>query len=203
MSKYVKDLVAQDIRRRLEGVNDALLVNVVGIDSGKTYLLRKELRQKNIQLLVVKNSMARRATQGTRLEHAFDGTEGSLAVFYGGEDFISLVKEFVALDKSGKFDKLKSCGGVMDGEKLSPERVKDIAKWPNRQQQLGILLGQILSPGGKLLSQLTAPGGLLASQIKKKSEGAGESAEAGSAEAPVAAETGEASPEPPAAEPAS
>jgi len=41
MSKYVKDLVTQEIARRLDGVDDALLVNVVGLDANKTVVLRR------------------------------------------------------------------------------------------------------------------------------------------------------------------
>ena len=63
MSKYVKNLVIEDIQRRLKGVNDALVVNVIGLDSGKTYLLRKKLREKRINVLVVKNSLAKRPTR--------------------------------------------------------------------------------------------------------------------------------------------
>jgi ribosomal protein L10 len=62
----------------------------------------------------------------------------------------------------------------MDGEQLTPEKVSEISKWPNREQQLSILLGQILSPGAQLLSQVNAPGGALASQIEKKAEQEGE-----------------------------
>lgn len=42
----------------------------------------------------------------------------------------------------------------MDGEKLSPEKLKEVAKWPNRVGQISLLLGQILGPGGKLMSQV-------------------------------------------------
>jgi len=194
MSKYVKNLVVNDLKKRLEGVNDALLVDVIALNSANTFALRKQLRQKNISLLVVNNSLARRAAQGTSLANAFNGVEGSLALFWGGEDFISLVKEFVAIDKSGKFEKLKARGGVMDGEQITPERVKDIAKWPNRQQQLGILMGQILSPGAKLLSQINAPGGLLLSQIEKKAEGATETGEATGTEEGKTPDAGESPP---------
>ena len=174
MSKYVKNLVIEDMRRRLKGVNDALVVNVIGLDSGKTFLLRKKLREKKIQVFVVKNSLAKRATEGTTLGPAFDDVEGSLAVCWGSEDFVSLVKEVVAIGKTGDFEKFETRGGVLDGERLTAEKVAQISKWPNRQEQLSILLGQILSPGARLLSQLSAPGGALASQIKeveKKQEG--------------------------------
>jgi len=170
MSKQLKDLIAGEVRKRLDGVNDALLVNVIGLDSASTFNLRRELRSKNINLLVVKNSLARRATEGTPLGRAFDESEGSLAVVWGAEDFVSLAKELVALHKKPEFEKFTSRGGVMEGEKLTPEKVTEISKWPNRAGQISIVLGQILSPGSKLLSQIAGPGGKLLSQVKKKSE---------------------------------
>lgn len=177
MSKYVKDLISQDIARRLEGVEDALLVNVIGLDAIKTQQLRKKLRDKGIKLMVIKNSLARRATTGSRLEGAFaKGASGTLALIWGGGDIISLAKEVVALDKAAEFEQFQARGGVMDGGPLTAEGIKEISKWPNRAEQLSILVGQILSPGANLSSQLLGPGGKLASQIKKKSEGAEEPA---------------------------
>lgn len=175
MSKQLKDLIALEISQRLSGVNDALLVDVIGMNSSSTYNLRKELRGKNINLLVVKSSLARRATEGTPLGTAFDG-EGSLAVVWGGEDFVSLAKEIVEIQKKPEFEKCQARGGVMDGERLTAEKVQDISKWPNRVGQISIVLGQILSPGSQLLSQLSAPGGALASQIEKKSKEEGAAA---------------------------
>jgi ribosomal protein L10 len=171
MSKQLKSMIASDIRKRLDGVSDALLVNVIGLDSSSTFNLRKELRSKNIHVLVVKNSLAKRATEGTALAPAFDESEGSLAVVWGAEDFVSLAKELVAIHKKPEFEKLTAKGGVMDGERLTAEKVAEISKWPNRVGQISILLGQFLAPGSKLLSQLNSPGGKLLSQIKKKSEG--------------------------------
>jgi large subunit ribosomal protein L10 len=170
MSKYVKELISRDISRRLDGVEDALLVNVIGIDANQTVVLRRELRSKDIKLMVVKNSMARHATEGTPLAPAFEGVEGTLALVWGGEDFISLVKEVSQLDKSSDYKSFEARGGVMDGEHLTADRVREISKWPNRVEQLSILSGQILSPGANLVSQLIGPGGALASQIEKKSE---------------------------------
>ena len=171
MSKQIKNYIAEEVRKRLQGVNDALLVNVIGLDSANTFNLRRELRNKNISLLVVKSSLAKRATEGTPLARAFDDTEGSLAIVWGAEDFVSLAKELVALHKKPEYEKFTAKGGVMEGEKLSPEKVTEISKWPNRAGQISIVLGQILSPGAKLLSQITGPGGKLLSQVKKKSEG--------------------------------
>ncbi|MEE9602264.1 MAG: 50S ribosomal protein L10 [Thermoguttaceae bacterium] len=171
MSKYVKDLLMGDLKTRLSGVTDALLVNVIGMNVNANVVLRKQLREKNMQLLVVKNSVVRRATEGTPLAPAFEGLEGMLAVLWGGEDVISLAKEVARFAKDKEFAPFGPRGGVMDGAQLSAEEVLQISKWPSREEQLSLLMGQILSPGAKLSSQLCSPGARLASQIKQKGEG--------------------------------
>ena len=170
MSKYVKNLVTKDLASRLDGVNDAVLVDVIGMEANETVVLRKQLREKGIRLMVVKNSLAQRATEGTPLAPAFEGIDGSSAIVWGGEDFVSLVKEVTSLDKSDEYEKFSAKGGVMDGEQLSADRVKEISKWPNREEQLSILMGQALSPGAELAGALLGPFKQLASQIKQKSE---------------------------------
>jgi ribosomal protein L10 len=190
MSKYIKGLVVEDVARKLQGVGDALVCNVIGLDSEKTVQLRKELRAKGIHLLVVKRSLARRAAQGTPLANAFESTEGSMALLWGSEDFISLCKEMVELYKKPDYEKMKALGGVMDGEALTPQKVEEVSKWPNRVGQLSILLGQILSPGAKLLGQLAGPGGALGSQLKQIADGSagkGAGQEAGAGEPAPAA----------------
>jgi large subunit ribosomal protein L10 len=171
MSKYLKQLITNDLKKRLDGVSDLLLVDIAGLEANKNVELRKQLRQKKIQLLQVKNSLARRATEGTALAPAFEGVEGSAAVVWGAEDIVSLAKEITRLAADKAFEKLAPKGGVMDGAKLSADDVKKVSKWPSRAEQLSLLVGQILSPGATLSAQLLSPGAKLASQVKKKSEG--------------------------------
>ncbi len=171
MSKYVKELVTRDIKRRLEGVEDAVLVSCVGMDANTTNELRGELDKKDIHMLVVKNSLARRAAEGTRLAAAFEGASGQIGICWGSTDFVSLVKEIVKLDKdTTKFGKFVAGGGVMDGERLDAEGLKAVSKWPSRQEQISMLVGQILSPGAQLSAALLGPGRMLNSQIKKIGE---------------------------------
>ncbi|TWU55170.1 50S ribosomal protein L10 [Rubripirellula reticaptiva] len=172
MSKYVKELVTRDIKRRLVGVEDAVLVSCVGMDANTTNELRGELEQKDIHMLVVKNSLARRASEGTGLANAFEGATGQVGVCWGSTDFVSLVKELVKLDKDKeKYSKFVADSGVMDGEKLDADGLKAVSKWPNRQEQISMLVGQILGPGSQLSGAMLGPGKKLNSQIKKKSEG--------------------------------
>ena len=100
--------------------------------------------------------------------------EGSLAFVWGAEDFVSLAKEITKLNDDKDFEAFETRGGVMDGEQLSAERVKEISKWPSREEQLSLLVGQILGPGAQLASVIRVPVRTLASQIKSKAEDEGE-----------------------------
>ncbi len=167
MSKYVKNLIADELKGRLTGVSDAIVANVIGMNSDKTYAIRKHLREKNIQMLVVKRSLAGRATAESSLNTLFAEKQGSLAVIWGCEDFVSLAKEIAAVVKGNQFPKFELKGGVMDGDTLSAEQVVAVSKWPNRQEQISMLVGQILGPGANLSAQLLGSGAKLAGQVKK------------------------------------
>jgi large subunit ribosomal protein L10 len=178
MSKYVKDLLTDEIGKRLDGVQDALLVNISGMTANDNSALRVALRKKNIRMTMVKNSLARRASEGSSLSAGFQRLEGSTAIVWGGEDIVGLAKELVKLTKEKNFSKFIPKGGVLDGSPLSAEDVERVSKWPSRAEQLSMLLGQILSPGANLVSQLLSPGGALASQIEQKGEEEEKEAEA-------------------------
>lgn len=188
MSKYVKELMTKEFSRRLEGVSEALVVDVIGMDSNTTMALRRTLREKNIHLMVIKKSLAMRAMEGTPLAASIHDREGSLALLWGASDIVALAKEAVKLhDDSKVFTKFEGRGGVMDGQPLTFERVKQISKWPSREEQLSLLVGQILGPGSQLVAALLGPGATLASQVKEKSEdGEAGAAPESAAEVPAA-----------------
>lgn len=174
MSKYVKQLMTDQLKQQLDGVENALIVTVEGVEANANVELRRELRQKDIQLMVVKNSLARRAAEGTALAPAFEGLDGTAAVVWGGTDIVDVAKEVVRLAKEKKYQPFKPRGGVLDGQQLSESDVIDVSKWPSRTEQLSLLVGQILAPWRDLSGQLCAPGGALVSQLDKKAEGADE-----------------------------
>jgi len=185
MSKFVKDLVTDQLKRELDGVQDLLLVNVVGLSANRVMALRKSLRDKNIKLMVIKNSLARRATEGTQLAPAFEGSQGTLAMVWGASDIVALAKEVVKLAADKDYAQFEARGGVMGGAKLQPTEVAQVSKWPTREEQLSLLVGQILSPGGLVASQLSSVGGALTSQIKQHAEGDESAAAEGEQVAPT------------------
>jgi large subunit ribosomal protein L10 len=144
------------------------------------------LRGKNIHVMVIKNSLAARATAGTPLAPMFEGLDGTAAICWGGEDIVSLAKEITKLVRDDKLKPFEARGGVMDGERLTAPQVEQVSKWPSRTEQLSILLGQILSPGALLGSQLNSVGGALASQIEQRGEEEGQKEEGEKSEEPAA-----------------
>jgi len=168
MSKLVKNMLVDDLKKRLDQVGDLVVVSLGRLNAQKTTQLRQVLRKKKIQLQLVKNSLARRATLDTPLAPAFEQTEGMLAIAWGGEDVVDLAKELDRLSAVKDFVGLECRGGALDGARLNAADVKQVAKWPTRSEQLSILSGQISSLGAKLSGQILSVGANLASQISSR-----------------------------------
>ena len=176
MSKYVKQLISDDIAKRLEGINDAFVVSLVGMSTNINNQLRTALAEKQINLMVIKNSLAKRALQDTLLAALSESVNGSCAVCWGASDTVGLAKEIVRLTKEKQFKEFKLCGGAMDGEPLTAAQAAEVSKWPSREEQISLLVGQIVGVGATLSGQLVGPGAMLASQIKQIAEKDGETA---------------------------
>ena len=170
MSKLVKNMLVDDLRSRLDGVGDVIVVSLGRLDAVKTAQLRQTLRKKRIHLQLVKNSLARRATEGTPLAPAFSSCEGMLAIAWGGEDVVDLAKELDRLTGVKDFEGFEARGGALDGGRLDAADVKKVAKWPTRAEQLSLLSGQISAIAGRLSGQILAAGGTLAGQIASRAE---------------------------------
>ncbi len=167
MSKFVKQLVTTGVAKRLDGVQYLMLVSLTGIDANKNKDLRASLADKGIDLMVIKNSLARRAVAGTNLAAAFEDLKGSYALCWGASDIVSLAKELVKITKDKTMQGFEIKGAVMDGEALTSSMAIDVSKWPTREEQISLLLGQIIGVGSKLSGQLIANGSALASQLSK------------------------------------
>ena len=157
MSKVIKDMLVDDLKRRLHNVAEVIVVSLGNLDAKKTTTLRQTLRKKRIEIQLVKNSLARRAMAGTELAPAMDDVAGMLAIAWGGEDIVDLAKELDRLQGVKEFAGLQCCGGALDGARLDAEDVKRVAKWPTRGEQLSLLSGQILSLGSVLSGQSSRP----------------------------------------------
>ena len=92
MSKPVKNLMTEEYKKAYAEVTSACVVSVIGLDAQATNRLRGELRSKDIQIKVVKNSLARRAFLDGPLGPLGDALDGPCAVVTGGASIIDVAK---------------------------------------------------------------------------------------------------------------
>ena len=168
MSKVIKNHIINELSRELDGHGEVLVVDVSGLTGNEVNALRVELSAKDISLLSVKNSLARRACDGTSLEALGPVLEGSSTLVWGGEDIVALSREITNWAK--EVDTLAIKGGAVDGKTLDAAGVDKLSKSPGRPELLSIIAGLILSPGGNIAGALLGPGGTVAGQVKSKAE---------------------------------
>ena len=168
MSKHIKEMVIDDIRRRIGDSRDMLVINASRLDAVSTNKFRLALRKKQIQALSVKNALAKKALSAVGVTALDAFLEGPTTLVWGGEDIVALSKEIARWAK--QLDKLEIKGGTVEGASLTAAQVDQLSKTPSREELLSLISGQILGPGARLSAALLGAGGKLASQIQKIAE---------------------------------
>jgi large subunit ribosomal protein L10 len=184
MSKYVKELMMDQLKSDLNGNRSLLIVDLKNLDAIAEHNFRRDLRKKSIRLRVLKNSLARRVFSDLGMEGLSKYLEGQSAVVWGGEGPSELAKEITTRFKALKKPEIK--GGAVDGVVVGPEQVEDITKLPSREVLIGQVLSLLLGPARQTLSLLTSSSSTLVGQLEalaKRGEEAGAGATEAAAEA--------------------
>ncbi|MBK9127681.1 MAG: 50S ribosomal protein L10 [Phycisphaerales bacterium] len=166
MSKMVKETITKELAQRYAAANDAVWVELIGVDGITTNNFRRTLRDRHMRLEVVKTSLLRRAVSGGPLSRLAEKLEGPAALVTGGGSAVEVAK--VLEEWSPKFpkDSFRVRGALLEGELIGEEQVKDLSKMPTRRDLQGRVAGMLLSPGGKLVGALLSPGGNIAGCLK-------------------------------------
>jgi len=160
MSKPVKEMIIEDYKRRFDGVDNAVVVDIRGISANSNNEMRYGLRQSDIQVTVVKNTLARKAFTGTGLEALQPALDGPSALAYGSESVVEVARAIV--DWAKKVDKLDLKGAVLDGQYFEGEEgIKALSKFPTRDEAIAEAVQVVLSPGAELVGTVAGPGGEL------------------------------------------
>src|SRR5688500_19675104 len=99
MSKQVKDLITKDLSGRLKDLEGVAVINPRGIDANKNHGIRRRLREKGLRMTVVKNTLARRAVKGEKLEGFDKLLDGPSAVVYGAASISAIARLLVSEKK--------------------------------------------------------------------------------------------------------
>ena len=117
--------------------------------------LRTKARQGGVYVRVVKNTLAKRALEGTEFECMSDGLVGPLLLAFSQEDPGSAAR--VIKDFSEDHDLLKVKMLSISGQVLDPSELKRLASLPTKEQALSMLMAVMKAPIEKFVRTLNEP----------------------------------------------
>jgi large subunit ribosomal protein L10 len=169
MSKQVKELMVDDYRNRFADVDGALVVDIRGIEANENNSLRLGLLQKNIRVTVVRNTLAKKAFNGTSLGALEPSLVGPTALAYGGESVVDVARALV--DWAKKVKNLDLKGAVLDGIYFEGEAgVKRLSEFPTREEAQAKVVQLLLSPARNVVGAAKGPGGKVLGIVKQIEE---------------------------------
>lgn len=181
----LKQPVIQEISENMKGAQSVVVVDYRGLTVAEDTQLRKTLREAGVTYKVYKNTLVRRAIEGTEFESLKDVLEGPNAFAISATDATAPARVIAKFAKTAP--KLEIRAGVVEGSFYDEAGMKAIAEIPSRDELLSRLLGSLQSPVANLarvLNQIAEKGGAADAAVEAPAEVAAE------AEAPAeAAET--------------
>ena len=174
-SEKVKKLAAE-----LEHSTSAIIGTFKGLTASKDFELRKTVRAAGGSYHVVKNKLAARAAEGTKIEQALKGLKGVSSVAYTSGDPVALAKALSTWVKDNAEFTFKL--GIIDGKVIDVREIGDLATMPGKEELFSKLLFLINSPAQRLATVINATGRDLAVVIN---QGVEKGKFAGAAAAPV------------------
>ncbi|MGH7819907.1 MAG: 50S ribosomal protein L10 [Candidatus Binatia bacterium] len=174
MNRNEKAELVGEIGTKLKSAKVALLAKYQGLTVAQTNQFRRELRQASGECQVAKNTLARRALDGTSFAPAERWLEGQTALVFGYDDPIAVAK-IVARWAETESEKFWIKGGIFEGEVLEPKSVVALSKTPSKDVLRAQLLACLQAPAAKLVRLLVEPGAQLARLLaaREKSLGGG------------------------------
>ena len=182
----LKQPIVEAIAEEIKDAQSVVLVDYRGLTVAQDTELRKQLREAGVVYKVYKNTMMKRAFEGTEFAGLEDCLEGPSAIAISKDDATAPARILCKFAKDAPALELK--GGVVEGNVYDIAGLTELSKIPSREELLSRLLGSMQSPitnFARVIKQIAEKGGADAAEAAAPAE---ETAEAPAAEAPAAEE---------------
>mgnify|MGYP000894811149 FL=1 len=141
----------------------AYVIDFRGVSCNQLSALRNQVKQSGANLSVVKNTLAKRAIEGTKVAGLAPMFKGPTAVIWSTTDPVSpakALKDFAAVQ-----EKLQIKGGYIDGSVIDAKGVGAMADMPSKEQLYSQLLALINAPATQLVRLVNEPASAVARVI--------------------------------------
>ena len=156
LTKAQKNTKVAALAADLEKSTSAIVGTFTGLTASKDFALRRTVREAGGAYHVVKNKLAAKSSQGTKVEAALQGLKGVSAVAYPSGAPVALAKALSEWVKDNAEFTFKL--GIVDGKVITKEEIGDLAKLPGKEELFSKLLFLIQSPAQRLATVINATG---------------------------------------------
>ena len=160
----IKQPIVDEIKSKVEGATTVVLVDYRGLNVEQDTRLRKNLREAGCEYKVYKNTLMRRAFEGTDCAQLDSMLEGPSAIAISKDDATAPIRILNNMAKEAEALEFKAA--IVEGNFYDAEGVKALASIPSREELISKLLGSLQSPITNLARVLK--------QIAEKGDGAAE-----------------------------
>ncbi|THB69183.1 MAG: 50S ribosomal protein L10 [Gammaproteobacteria bacterium] len=150
-----KKVVVSEVAEVASSAHSVVAAEYIGLTVIEMDELRSEARKQGVYLRVVKNSLAKRAVEGTEFECMQDGLVGPMILAFSQEDPGAagrLIKDF-----SKDHDKLVAKVIAVGGQALPGSELDRLAKLPTKDQAIAMLMSVMKAPVEKFVRTLSEP----------------------------------------------
>jgi len=174
MPREYKVRIVDEISQAMDGCSAAVMTDYQGLSASEMTVLRRKLREMNLEYRVVKNTLARFAAEKAGKEFLVDSLKGPIAIIFGYGEVTEPAKAISDYLKGAAESPMSIKGGFLGDKLLTTEEVSRLAKMPSREVLLAQVLAGMQSPITGLVTCLAAPlrnfMGVLQSRIKQLEE---------------------------------
>jgi len=163
VDRATKEQQIAELHGKMKAATIAIIAEYRGLDVATATDIRKKCRDNQVEYKVVKNTLAKRAAQGTSVEAIAESFKGPVVLVLG-QDPVTPAKVMTdfAKDREEKFQ-LKVA--VVEGQKVDAKGIEALAKMPGINELRGMLVGMLNAPASKLARLIATPGQQLARAV--------------------------------------
>lgn len=155
LSLEQKKAVVSEVSEVAAIAHSAIAAEYIGLSVEDMTALRVKARENSVYLRVVKNTLAKRAIEGTEFECMSEALVGPLVLAFSQEDPGAAAR--VIRDFSKENDKLVVKVVSIGGKLLAPGDIKRLADMPTKEQAIGMLMGIMKAPIEKFVRTMAEP----------------------------------------------